>query len=208
MAVEAVVLDSYEAAAFLQPGMIAADLGANIGPFSVLASRLVGPRGRILAVEPVHSNYHSLCRALHLNALSNVTPLELALGHQVGTVRLSLSPDPSGHSAVLPHGERFLEVPMTTLDNLCVQEDVGRLDFVKIDVEGFEPEVLRGGRESIVRFRPVISAAAYHLPEHRELLPAMIHEMVPDYEIRVAAAAPGLEVHCLAVPRERASYRR
>jgi hypothetical protein len=51
----------------------------------------------------------------------------------------------------------------------------------------------------------VISAAAYHLPEHRELLPALIHEMAPDYDIRVAPAAPSLEVKCLAVPRERLS---
>jgi FkbM family methyltransferase len=202
-ALDVAVLDGYEATRFLKNGMVAVDVGANVGAFSLLASRLVGRDGKVLALEPVPENYRCLCRTLGLNRLANVAPFELAIGDTRGSLRLSLSDNPGGHSAVLDRGDQHIEVPMATLDEVCAEQELERLDFLKIDVEGFEPEVVRGARESLARFRPVIAAAAYHLPGHRELLPALIREMVPDYEIRVAPAAPGLELKCLAVPRER-----
>lgn len=193
------VLDEYDACTFLDQGMTVVDIGANTGVFSLLASRLVGQHGRVIAVEPEPRNYACLVENVTFNALANVFPIQCALGAGRGTLSLSLSDETSGqHSAVMPRGDKHIEVAMTTLDSLCTEHGIDRLDFLKIDVEGYEPQVLDGGRDCIARFRPTIAVAAYHFPEHEELLPAIIRDIDSGYEARCTRMAPGLELKCFA----------
>lgn len=201
------VLDEYDAAAFLHEDMTVVDVGAHIGTFSLLASKLVGPQGKVLALEPAPATFSCLLATVEANALRNVTSLQFALGGTRGALSLSVHPSlPQGHSAVLERSEQRMEVPMLTLDEVSAEQGLERLDFLKIDVEGYEPQVLQGAAEAIARFRPVIAVAGYHLPEHRHLLPEML-TTAENYDIRVASSAPGLDLICFAVPSERAAQR-
>lgn len=197
------VLDEYEARAFLGEGMRVVDVGAHAGTFTVLASKLVGSTGRVIAVEPVAENFEHLLRTIEASGLDNVTAVRAALGERSGRLSLFLAAQSGGHSAVKRRTGEAVEVEVTTLDELCRELGVEAVDFVKIDAEGYEPHVLRGGRETISRFRPAIVAAAYHLPEHVRLLPELIRQIAGNeaYEVKVCRAAAGLEVKCFAVPQ-------
>ena len=200
------VLDQYNAGAWLDEGMTAIDVGAHIGAFSLLASRLVGGTGRVIAVEPVPENALCLRKMVEANMLTNIKVVEKAAGDRSGVLSLSLSPDASGHhSAVFERSDERIHVSACTIDELVEDLGLDAVDFLKIDAEGYEPNVLRGAQRTVERFRPVIAAAAYHLAAHREQLPRLIHDTVRDYEIVVKRCSPGLELHCFAVPREQLS---
>ena len=139
------------------------DVGANVGWHALLMSRLVGPSGRVLAVEANPSVRVRLSEHLRANHLSNVTIVPSALGDQPGKLRFLAPPVDSfgagdGHVA----GEKdkdsqhVVETEVTTLDVLAEREGLQQLDFVKIDVEGFEWPVLQGAAATFAKFRPVV----------------------------------------------------
>jgi len=192
------VLDQYDATAVLQEGMTVLDVGANTGCFTLLASRLVGTAGRVVSLEPIGENYRCLEKTIEANGLTNATPLQVAVGDRDGELEITLAEDSGQHSAVLERsGERVL-VPVRTLDSLVAELGLERVDFIKVDVEGMEPEVLHGARETIRRFRPHLAVGAYHLPEHRELLPHIVREIDPDYHVEIKCMARGLEEEMFA----------
>lgn len=135
----------------VQPGMVVADIGANIGVHALTLADRVGPRGKLHAFEPTRV-FDRLRRNVDLNGFSSWCTLnQLALGNQPG--RLNLSDCPPGHEAYVSAGTPLakgnasggvLSVPMDTLDRYCSRLGVAVLDFVKIDVEGSEVRVLHG----------------------------------------------------------------
>jgi FkbM family methyltransferase len=147
-----------EADAFRQliaPGQVVLDIGANIGAHTISFAKLVGPDGAVLAFEPQRIVYQMLCGNIALNALTNVFANHLALGRDAGTV---LVPQldyarPGNYGGIAlgssPSGER---VPVVPLDSL----DLPRCDFIKIDVEGMERDVLEGAARTIERFQPTL----------------------------------------------------
>lgn len=148
---------------YLALGGVAVDIGANVGWHTLLMARLVGPNGRVLAVEANPSVRERLSGHLQANHLSSVTIVPSALGDQPGRLRFLAPPVDSlgagdGHVA----GEKdkdsqhIVETEVTTLDSLAEQERLQRLDFVKIDVEGFEWPVLQGASATFAKFRPVV----------------------------------------------------
>ena len=148
---------------YLQLGGVAVDVGANVGWHTLLMARLVGSSGRVLAVEANPSVRERLAEHLKANHLSNVTIVPLALGSRPGSLRFLAPPVDSigagdGHVAGekdkdAPH---LVETEVTTLDALAEREELRRMDFVKIDVEGFEWPVLQGAANALAKFRPVV----------------------------------------------------
>lgn len=137
---------------FLKPGMIVADAGANIGYYSLLCSRLVGSSGHVLAFEPTPANLVQLGENLRLNPFAtNVTVHACALGEQACHLRLVEEPGDSGQNHMVLAAGSTEVVPLDSLD-------LPRLDFFKLDTEGFELHVLRGAAATIARCRPVILA--------------------------------------------------
>jgi FkbM family methyltransferase len=143
----------------VRPGMVALDIGANIGVFTVYLATAVGPSGRVYAFEPQRTLYHVLCGNLALNALGNVTAVHGALGSRPDSIfvpaidyakagnfgGLELAPYREGACA----GE---SVSVSTLDSLSLAQ----CNFIKIDVEGMERDVLAGATQTLVRCRPLL----------------------------------------------------
>jgi len=148
--------------AVLPVGGTAIDVGANAGWHTLLMARLVGPQGRVLAVEPNPSVRAHLGRNIAINRLGQVAVVASALADAQGTLNF-LAPDAdhpasgSGHvvadDAAPPDAIR---VAATTLDSLAAEQKLDRLDLIKIDAEGFEWPILQGAQTSIARFRPYI----------------------------------------------------
>ena len=135
------------------------DIGANIGVVAVRLAHEI-PGLRVIAVEPSPPTYESLVANVARNDVGETTEaLQLALGREPGSVLMTTNLNAANH--VVP-GSRTaasaaeVEVPRTTVDALVVERELARLDAIKLDVEGFELDVLRGATETLRKFRPLI----------------------------------------------------
>lgn len=123
----------------IRPADVALDGGANVGFFTVLLSRLVGPDGLVIAVEPSERNCHKLYNNLALNGCTNVMVVEKALSHDNEPVRFYEHED-NGQDGCFGDGEHRM-VPAVTLETLAL----GRIvRLIKLDIEGYEANALRG----------------------------------------------------------------
>lgn len=139
---------------FVEAGDWVLDIGAHIGSHTVPLAQMVGESGYVAAFEPRLSSYLCLCGNIALNSLTNVIPQKVALGREAGligvpAIDLTQHCNSGGVSLSQLEGQR---VQMFPLDLIALE----RLDFVKIDVEGMETDVLAGGEKLIARHRPVL----------------------------------------------------
>lgn len=141
----------------LAPGMTFVDVGANIGYFSVLAARLVGETGLVVAIEPGERNCVLLHRSATRHRLRNVRLHPYALSDRRETL-VYLAQGSNGTITDLGDGDDWPSggrlVPAAPLDELVAGLD--RVDVIKIDVEGAESRVLRGAAATLERHRPVV----------------------------------------------------
>jgi len=149
---------------FLQPGMIVLDIGAHHGFYTLLASKRVGPLGKTISFEPSPRERRALRLHLLLNGCRNVVVEGLALGNEDTETDLYVVGDfGSGCNSLrppdVPGGTSNLRVHINRLDTWLAKRSVGSIDFIKLDVEGAELDVLKGASQLLQRRpRPVILA--------------------------------------------------
>jgi FkbM family methyltransferase len=162
------------------------DVGANIGLATLAMATALPASARLLAVEPSPRNLAHLRRNLAANGLERVEVVPAAAGAEPGSLSFHESAFGAGSHVVSGHhlagGDMpAVSVPVDTLDRLVASRGLERLDFVKIDVEGFEPDVLDGAAGAIERFRPVIYVEfnTWTLMAHRNANPrAFLEDLV------------------------------
>ena len=150
-----------ELAGQIEPGDVVYDIGANVGFFSLIAARLAGSTGRVFSFEPVAENATSIRQNVTLNRLESVQLFEVAVGAKSETAELLLTDWDGGstlsNSAVRPSkpvSRRTIRV--VALDDFIRAEGLRLPNFVKIDVEGVEFEVLQGMSDTIAESRPFL----------------------------------------------------
>jgi len=140
---------------YCRPGMTVVDVGANIGYYSLLASRLVGPSGRVIAIEPNSENCRLLLTSLAEAEAKNVDLLPVACSREIGWAYFSSHFGSNG--GFIPDDDLVHRpgtvVPVFPLDTLVR----GKVDFLKLDVEGAEALVVAGAREVLSTSRPVVT---------------------------------------------------
>jgi len=155
----------------VQAGSVCFDIGAAAGLYTLALSQLAGPEGQVHSFEPVPFAHPLLTRVLGGRCSENVRHHPVALGIEPGRGIMSV---PVGRRGPVT-GRSFLDagcagqgsnaefrsqvgvdVEVQTLDGVCAAADLDRLDFIKIDVEGAELQVLKGGQAAIERFRPAM----------------------------------------------------
>lgn len=147
---------------FLRPEMTVLDIGAHQGLYTLLAARKVGPAGRVVAFEPSPRERQRLDLNVRLNRCANVRVEKIALGSSDGEADLFLVDGPqTGCNSLRPPNvmepTKVLRVPVKTLDSCLNLRRIQRVDFIKMDVEGGEWEVLKGAVNLLERRpRPVI----------------------------------------------------
>ena len=140
-------------------GDVVVDVGAHIGPYSIIASKRVGPNGKVVAIEADPNNFDLLSRNIQLNKLSNVMALNYAAYSEAKKIKLYLpsagekSPYTKYNTIMSDkarNNEKFVEVKANTLDYLLQSKNMIKqeqeVNWIKIDVEGAEYEVLRGAK--------------------------------------------------------------
>ena len=177
----------------LAPGMVAYDLGANIGFFTIIAARLVGPQGRVLAFEPLPDNVRWLRHNIALNAFGHVEVIEAAVGAQERTARLEGGG--AGVWATLSDdGEH--RVRMVRLDDGIADGSLPVPDVVKMDVEGAELQALEGMRETLADHRPTVIVEV-----HGTMTTVCAALRVAGYSVeRIDPRTPDVHGHVLARP--------
>ena len=144
----------------LRPGDVFVDAGANVGFYTLLASRLVGPTGRVLAIEMMPATADILRQHVAINDCTNVELVEKALSDRTGdTIMAKVPAGKHGQATVADFAHAYdsfeeHEVQTTTLDEVCGGRD--RIALLKLDLEGAELHALAGARSTLERTDRVI----------------------------------------------------
>jgi FkbM family methyltransferase len=158
------------------PGDVVIEVGANIGSHTVGLAKHVGPQGRVIAFEPQRLVFQTLCANVALNSLENVDCYWSALGSEDGVIAvpeanpnqennfggISLLGSEEGHRVVCSTLDRFISLPQVRL--------------IKIDVEGMEADVIRGGIQLLQKFKPFLYVENDRL-DKSEALMQLIHSL-------------------------------
>ena len=189
----------------LQPGDTFIDVGAHRGAFSLLASRLVGPQGRVVALEPTPDYHAALAAAVSFNRRTNIRTIQAAASDTTGTVTLYLE-DPAnlGHTtAIRPrHVHAQFQAPMAPLPELVSDVELATARVIKIDVEGAEAAVLRGLLPALPRLRNDVEIVA-------EVTPRLLAKQGESVEfILQAMRQQGFRIYRLANDYDPATYPR
>jgi FkbM family methyltransferase len=147
----------------LRPGMVFVDVGANMGYYSLLAAKMVGSTGKVHSFEPNQRMFGELGHNIALNGFDNVRINNFALGERDGIAKISRYE--KGKEVYGSLSDRafpgtiiigYDDVQVKMLDAYAEQNNLSRLDVIKLDVEGAELQVLRGGINIIDRYKPFI----------------------------------------------------
>lgn len=151
---------------FIRPGDSAIDLGANIGWYSTVLSRLVGERGKVYAVEPIPETFALLLSVIKKLGLKNVEPFNCAVSERNGSAVMKIPKhEYGGRNFYMAHivpdksPEPFMdkfEVPLRSLDSLLPGGLLEKVTFVKCDVEGHELAVLKGASQFFEKVKPAM----------------------------------------------------
>jgi FkbM family methyltransferase len=160
-------------------GDIVVDVGAHMGKYTIIASKQVGANGKVIAIEAHPGNYEMLNHNIKLNGLTNVIPLNYAVYSKETKIKLFLPDEESGytmhHSVMFNYlsskyplqgkdNEKFIEVNANTLDNLLQKNGISQVNWIKIDVEGAEFEVLKGSANILSTSKDISLLIEIHNP--------------------------------------------
>jgi FkbM family methyltransferase len=184
----------------LKPGDAVVDVGAHVGYYTALASKLVGPTGTVIAFEPRPLNLRFLRQHVEANRLDNVRVVEAGVGDRRGPAAFdSRTGTGTGHLA----DDGDLIVDAVRLDDLYRDREIPRANFLKIDVEGGELGVLRGALELVRAERPVILVATHGEELHRQVV-RLLADLDYDHEVLDTGGRSG-DTEVLATPRQEPS---
>jgi FkbM family methyltransferase len=175
-------------------GGIVVDVGAHYGRYSLIAAKRVGSKGKVIAIEADPNNFDMLNKNIKLNELSkeNVITLNYAASSNKSKVKLSIPEKTSGHtiySSIIPNRaptEKFIEVNANTLDNLLPENGilVEQVNWIKIDVEGAELEVLKGAANILSKSKDIALLIEIHNIEDGKTLYEPIMDLLNTYNLK------------------------
>lgn len=180
-------MDTYEPAKqamirrHLRPGMTFIDVGANTGYFTLQAARSVGNSGTVVSIEPEPQNFSLLQRGIDLNGYANTRALPIALSDRDGVANLQILGRSTEHT-LAPLRPQYdylpkVTVPTRTLDSVVADQNLKRVDMIKIDVQELEIEVLRGAIKTL-RANPNL-IMFLDLPKRLEMRRAIAEFLAP-----------------------------
>ena len=139
----------------IELGDIVVDVGAGVGEFTIPAAKSVGKEGLVVALEPEPRNFAALKDAVF--DFDNVCIVNKCAWNRKEKVRLFLGEQPGLHSLVSAlKRKQAIEVQADTLDNICLELGIDRVDFIKMDIEGAELEALEGAKGVLKAARKIV----------------------------------------------------
>lgn len=173
---------------FIKKGDIAFDIGANIGYMSLMMADCVGQNGFVFAFEPIQNNFKSLINNISLNKFNNIRYFKLAISNTNSIIKIykPLDNNQGSYSMIVDpakSNQEYEEVQTTTLDDFVEQKKIEAVNFIKIDVEGAEYEVIQGMHKTISKFRPIIFMEINGpILQKRNIKPSDLKQLILNYQ--------------------------
>ncbi len=195
-----VLKDQYHIKEFIKKDSVVIDAGANIGIFSLYAHRLE-PTASIYAFEPTPIVFKILEQNIKNNGLEkNISSYNLALGDVIGEKEMLMDlSNPEGlgvgnsltDSGCLTGTGKFnrQKIKITTIDDFVLNQHLSKVDFIKIDTEGYEKQIIKGAADTIKRFHPRIACSGYHLKGDLIEIPKLVLSIDKDYQYKLSKSA-------------------
>jgi FkbM family methyltransferase len=171
------------------------DCGAFTGDSALMFEKEYYP-SRIYSFEPITENYEYLLETIKLNNLKKVIPIQKGVGEEECIANFSSLGAAS--SCVAEEGDEKIE--LISIDEFVKEHDLS-IGLIKMDIEGYEFEAIKGAKNTIENFRPVLLISIYHHPEELFGTKKFIQEIVPDYNFKIKQLAdirPLGEIHLIA----------
>ena len=218
------LLDCYEPhtlsviSRFVKTGDVCFDIGANVGSISLALAKAAGPSGKVVAFEPGPPTQRRLRKNVELNPNYRevISVVPMGVSSRPGTLRWKEHDDNPGNASLDAHDGQ--EVRVTTVDIFTEQNSIDQVDFIKIDVEGMEYEVLLGAVDTLATSKPIVYFETLNLWEERRkrpLFPDMMRLLTDLGYVCFAvteeggfeeAAELGQCSDSIAIPRQRAEH--
>lgn len=171
----------------IKKGDVVIDLGANIGYFTLVFSKLVGPKGKIFAFEPDPVNFSILKENIKINNCSNVIPIQKAVAEKIRKGFIYLSKENKGDHRIYDSGNKRekIEIEITSLDEYFKNSNQ-KIDFIKMDIQGSEILALQGAKETLKLNKKWVKILAEFWPfglKKSGTEPAAFFEILENYGI-------------------------
>lgn len=142
----------------IKEGDIILDVGANIGFHTLYFAELTGKMGKVIAFEPIPINFNALQKNINLNDFNQILIINKALGNTNTLLNIHINPETQNPGAfnLFDDGVKNLTIACVRGDDYLNESGSRRVDFIKVDVEGFELEVFKGLEQTIKQFMPII----------------------------------------------------
>jgi len=164
---------------------IVIDAGAYCGDTALYFSMKVGEKGKVYAFEPDNRNYTYLEKNIKLNNLKNIEPIKAGIGfkntlaHEIGIgIKGSVTLRNGGDS----NGE-LNNIKVYSIDNFILENQINRVDFIKMDIEGWEIDALKGAENCLKKYKPKLAICVYHKPEDLLNIATYLKMIVPNYNL-------------------------
>ena len=155
----------------LKKDMVCLEAGANIGYYTLLESILVGKMGKILAIEPSPKNYAKLIENIKLNNIENVSTFNFACGDREGKIKFLISKKSNrcttidNNKMLIQPSDTIIDVDVMKLDTFLEEKNIEKIDFIRMDVEGYENHIIKGLVKTIQKFHPM-----FQIEIHKKLM--------------------------------------
>ncbi len=174
----------------IRAGDVVLDCGASIGDFT-RAALAKGAR-LVVAVEPAPEHIECLRRNLKAEIeAGRVIIYPKGVWDKDDVLEFNVDPkNTAANSFVIQRdGSHKVRLPLTTIDKLAAELKLDRIDFIKMDIEGAEPNAVRGAAESIRKWKPRLALSTYHAPDHPRLIPSLVRTLRNDYAVACGPCA-------------------
>jgi FkbM family methyltransferase len=175
----------FDGAHDIRPGDTVLDCGANVGVFT--RGALAKGAAKVIAIEPGPENVECLRRNFKDEILAGrVVVYPKGVWNKDDELELNVDPENSAADSfvIKRTGARTVKVPLTTIDKLAAELNLSKIDFIKMDIEGAEPNALDGAAQALRRDKPRLSISAYHAADHPTLIPAKLRGARGDYSMK------------------------
>ena len=175
----------------LQKGMTCLDVGANIGYYVALESKILGDQGKIIAIEPSPQNFEYLKKNIAMQKAKNIAAFNFAAGDKNGYINFVSDENESNSGRVIPDSEvdnwpgQVVKLPVKTIDSFLIEIGIDKIDFLRMDVEGYEYHIFQGMKDTIKRSKPIIQIELHKSIMGTETTKKLLEELKNEgYELK------------------------